>query len=419
MSVVGMITEYNPFHNGHLFHLTRAKEITGAQYALCVMSGNFVQRGEPAIVDKWARTRMALAAGVDLVIELPVVYTLQSAEGFARGGISLLDALGVVDFICFGSEAGDIQPLKKIAGMLESQPVEYRALLKDYLKLGLSFADARQRAAFDYFEDKDGHNNPSIHLNSPNNILAIEYIKALMAINSDIYPVTVKRIGAGYDAERLSGPISSATAIRQFLHNGGNLDDTPLNTTLPDFSRDILRTEFEKAKGPVSLKAYDQLVLSIIRRSNPRKLSLLPDVSEGLENKLYGAAFKCGSLDGLLAEAKTKRYAYTRLQRILMNMILGITAREIERFDRQGGPQYIRILGFNKNSLPLLKMIKMRTRLPIITKAAHYKKWGNKALTKMFEKDVLATDIYSLAFQNPKYRTGGRDFTTGVIIKSA
>ncbi|MGI6113985.1 MAG: nucleotidyltransferase [Mahellales bacterium] len=415
MSVVGLITEYNPFHNGHLFHLNRAKEATGAQYALCIMSGNFVQRGEPAMVDKWARTRMALAGGADLVIELPVVYALQSAEGFALGGIRLLDALGVVDFVCFGSEAGDIEPLKEIADMLYHQPPRYRALLKGYLDRGLGFADARQRAVADYF-DGDSRCNPTQLLKTPNNILAIEYIKALMMINSGIEPITIKRIGAGHDTDRLSGPISSATAIRQFLRTGSDLDDTPVAIALPDFTRDILRTEFDNAKGPVGLAAFDQLILSMVRQSSPRRLSLLPDVKEGLENKLYRAAFRYGSLDQLLNKVKTRRYAYTRLQRILMNMMLGITAGQVDRFNRYGGPQYIRILGFNKKSLPLLKMIKARARIPVITKAAHYRRLGGRNLARMFEKDVRATDIYSLAFDNREYRIGGRDFTTGVII---
>lgn len=243
MGILGIIVEYNPFHNGHLYHLQTSKELTKCDYTIAVMSGNFVQRGEPAIVDKWKRTQMALKAGIDLVIELPVVYATSTAENFAYGAVKLLDSLKIVDCFSFGSEKGDLNELTKIAEILLEEPIYYRKALKEYLKSGITFAKARELA----LQKVINNNEIEKILQTSNNILAIEYLKSLKKIGSSITPFTIKRKGSLYTSLELKGEFASASSIRKHIFEKG-LEG--LEKYIPDFTKEILQSSFEKNKVP-------------------------------------------------------------------------------------------------------------------------------------------------------------------------
>ncbi|MDI3534539.1 MAG: hypothetical protein PWQ82_904 [Thermosediminibacterales bacterium] len=422
MKVVGLIAEYNPFHNGHLYHLKKTKKITEADFTICVMSGNFVQRGEPALVDKWARTKMALSAGIDLVIELPVCYAVGSAETFAFGSIKTLEATGVVDSICFGSESGDLRILKDISKVLLTEPPEFIDILKKELKKGLVYPKARELALKYFFEsyksiDTQILTNLIDTIKKPNNLLGIEYLKALSRLNSNITPLTIKRISNRNDCDFIKGKITSASKIRSQILLRKKLTLKTLDY-LPEFSQKVLLQEFKKGKGPIGMDDLTALMLGILRKSSLEQLRCYRDVSEGLENRILRFSKNSTTIHELLMAIKTKRYTLTRLQRILIHILLGIKQEYLADFDENGGPRYLRILGFSSRASTLLKAIKKKSELPVIVKTAHYKKIQDHILHKMIYFDLLSSDIYSLFFKNPFYRKGGIDFYKKVIIKS-
>lgn len=405
MNVTGIVAEYNPFHNGHLYHLEQARRVTGSDAIICVMSGNFVQRGEPAIVNKWARARMAIAAGADIVIELPVTFSLQSAEGFARGAIGLLDATGIVNNLVFGSETGEIEPLYSIAGFLYNESRQYKESLKKELKKGITFPLARMNAVSMY----EGMKKYAHVLKNPNNILGIEYIKSLMVLDSQIRPFTIKRIESSYNYPHLK-KIPSATAVRNHIRLHKKLTKT-LDFCLPLFSIELLEKEFMEGLGPVFLEDFNQIILGILRLKPAQDLADLAGASEGLQNRILEEARKCGDVKELIFRVKTKRYTLTRLQRLLWQSILGLTKKLTE-----SEPQYIRVLGFSEGyGRVLLKLMKKTSKLPVIIKPAHYKNLNENAVT-LIKKDFLATDIYSLAYKKPTARRAGWDLVTSVYI---
>lgn len=416
MSVVGIVAEYNPFHNGHKYHLEQSKSLCGADISVCVMSGNFIQRGEPAIVDKWARTEMCLLEGIDLVIELPVVYAMASAEFFAYGAVRLLNSLGVADHICFGSEAGNVAELAAIAGILADEPEEYRSVLQDTLSQGLSFPAARETALRRYLEAaRQETGNLSQLINNSNNILGIEYLKALKKLGSNIKPHTIKRMAASYNSPHLTGSISSATAIRKHIAESQDTKGVDvagtLQQTLPEACRSILQREFDEGRGPVFPRAFEHVLLSSLRRMDTGTIAALPYVSEGLENRIKSAAESSGTLDELLDGINTRRYTNTRIQRCLFSILTGLTNEEFLEFNNNGGPQYIRVLGFNDKGRGLLSRINKTAGLPVIVKTADFKSSGNRLLSRMLETEAASTDQYVLSFRNPQYRKSGGEFT--------
>lgn len=419
MKVLGLVVEYNPFHNGHAYHLAKAKELSGADYVVCVMSGNFIQRGEPAIVNKWARAKMALLSGVDLVIELPVVYAAASAEYFSYAAVKLLDSLGFVDFLCFGSEHGDITELNRIAALLLEEPSGYKEALRRLIATGISYPAAREKALIDYFSSEAGFSSVIKDIiGSSNNILGIEYLKALKRLNSNIIPLTVRRVANSYNSPELTGCISSATSIRKHI-NASPLslsEDPKLSTALPDASRTILEEEFQNGRGPVYPKAFEELILYTLRSCSKATLASMPYISEGIENRIKAAADNSGSLDKLVEAISTKRYTRTRVQRILFNSLLAVTSEEFEDFNKYGGPQYIRIFGFNAKGRKLLSEAKKKASLPVIMKTADYRTSCNPLLKRMLELETKATDIYVLGYNNPLFRKAGQEFTQNVVI---
>ncbi len=417
MKVLGIVVEYNPFHNGHIYHISRSREITGSDAVVCVMSGNFIQRGEPALLNKFARAETALHNGADLVIELPHPYAMSSAESFAFGAVKILDGIGIVDCISFGSEHGNVEALEFIAGILAAEPEEYRLELKKQLELGLAFPVCRQNALKKYLIDT---NVPDLSdlLETSNNILGIEYLKALKKLNSPIKAYTVARISNCYNSAELTGPVSSATAIRNSIVGSTAAYNISRETAqaLPPFSQTVIEREFSSGKGPNSIKMFEDIIFSLIRRMSPGQLREFSGVSEGLEYRIKSAGENTGSIEELIGSISTKRYAQTRIQRILFSMLTGLTKAEAELFMQYGGPQYARILGFNNTGRQLLSMMKKKSSLPVIVKTADFKNSCNKLLARMLEIEAFSTDMYVLGYKNPACRKAGQEFTQNITI---
>lgn len=419
MKIVGLITEYNPFHNGHLYHLEKSKEVTGCKYTVAVMSGNFLQRGEPALLDKWSRTQMAIDNGIDLVIELPVLYACQSAEYFAFGAISILDSLGVVDSVSFGSECGDLEIICKIADILNREPKEFVTYLKELLSTGITFPEARTKALIKYikneYESKSFSPQSLNHvLSSPNNILGIEYIKAIKKLNSSLKPFTIKRMSADYNTKEITGKISSAAAIRKEIFSSDNLIN--IKKTLPNSSHTILKRFLDSYKSFNCIKNFNDILIYILRTSSPDSLKEILDIDEGLENRIIKCSNEFNSLFEILDCINTKRYTYTRLQRIFMHLLLGIYETDFLQLHKKQ-PQYIRVLGFNKNGMEILNSAKKTSKVPIITKFSSYKKIKNEYLNKMIEFDKKATDIYFLGLNKYNGNKSNLDFYTSPYVK--
>ncbi|WIV10819.1 nucleotidyltransferase [Proteiniborus sp. MB09-C3] len=414
MKIVGLITEYNPFHNGHLYHLNESKKITNSEYSIAVMSGNFLQRGEPALVDKWTRAKMAVDNGVDLVVELPVVYACQSAELFAYGAIKILDSLGIVDSICFGSELGNIQPLDYIAEILNNEPKCYKEYLRSELEQGNSFPRAREKALINYLGKTDSLDSSMISsiLSNPNNILSIEYLKSIKKIDSSIKPFTLKREKSSYHDKAISNNISSATAIREQLINT-SLEN--IKHTVPHITYKYLESFYNDNKDFNSLNNFSMILLYLLRNSTPEILKNILDVSEGLDNRIIDCSSKYNCIDDILNCVSTKRYTMTRLKRIIIHLLLSMN-KNIIRTLHSYGPQYIRILGLNSKGIDILRQAKKTSSLPIITKFADYPKLNNKILNQMIELDKKATDVYILGLSRGEMKMN-LDYTMSPYIK--
>ena len=395
-NVLGIIAEYNPFHNGHLHHLIESKKITNSDYTIAIMSGNFTQRGEVSIVDKWEKTRTAINNGIDLVIELPTLYAISSAENFASGAIKILNSLGIVDFLSFGSESNDISILDDIANVLAFEPAQYKTLLSHELARGESFPKARENAVMMYLNNVRRFANV---LSSPNNILGIEYLKSLRRQKSKIQPITIKREGSKYNDIKIprSSRFASATAIRNLCQSTDDI--TPLQKFIPETSFDILEENIKKGNFVKNLSTFDKEIIYTLRKMSTDEIANLPDVSEGLEFALKTAANQCNSVVELLSIIKTKRYTQTRLQRILLYTILGITKKDMEISMSIPAP-YVRILGFNDKGQELLSEIsKKNKKLEIITSVKKFMdKKGNDNLKLLMNKDIWATDVYTLGY---------------------
>ena len=394
-NVLGIIAEYNPFHNGHLHHLIESKKITKSDYSIAVMSGNFIQRGEVSIVDKWSKTQMALKNGIDLVIELPTVYAISSAENFASGAIKILDSLGIVDFISFGSECNDISILNEVTNVLVDEPQEYKTLLSHELSKGISFPKAREKALMMYLNDIRRFANV---LSSPNNILGIEYLKALHRQKSTIQPITIKRESTDYNDTKIpiGSRFASATAIRNACL-ATDIED--LQKVLPETSYNILEENKKKGNIVYNLSAFDKLIIYTLRKMSTDEIANLPDVSEGLEFAIKSAANQCNSVIELLSIISTKRYTKTRLQRIFLYAMLGITKKDMQ-ISMTTKP-YIRVLGFNDNGRELISQIsKHNKKLEIISSVKKFiDKSSNKNQKLLLNKDIWATDVYTLGYE--------------------
>lgn len=391
--VLGIIAEYNPFHNGHLLHLTKSKEETGAEYSICIMSGNFVQRGNTSIVNKWVKTEMALNSGIDLVLELPTVYSISSAENFAEGAIKLLNSLKIVDTVSFGSENSDIDILNRISGILYEEPKQYVEFLNEELKKGLSFPKARENAILLYLNDQKYSNI----LNQPNNTLAIEYLKALKKYKSHIMPIAIKREKAFYNSNCIVDEYASATAIRNMIVNNQFND---IRKVMPRLAYDLLMQEIENNQYVIDISKFEKEILYSIRRLSTADLKKFPEVNEGLENAIKNAANSCNTLVELINIIKSKRYTQTRIQRILLYILLNITKKDMY-ISRKTVP-YARILGYSPKGKELISEIyNANPKITLITSVKNFfDSSNNKTYKHMLSKDILATNIYTLAYKN-------------------
>lgn len=400
MKVLGLITEYNPFHNGHAYHLDASKKETGATHTVAVMSGHFLQRGEPAIFDKWTRAKMAVMAGVDLVLELPTAYSSQSAELFAYGSVLTLDSIRVVDSICFGSESGDISRLSAVASILENEPSKFKVLLKEKLDSGLTFPRARE-AALGLFLDCGTTayglcaNDALGILGSPNNILSIEYLKSLSRLGSSIKPATIRRIAADYNSTQISGSICSATAIRECLKQGSSLE--AISSVVPPASYSLMRSVAAAGLTPVTENSLLELLsYAVISKSDT--LSSYCDIREGMDNKIKSEIRRAPSYDELLSSLKSKRYTMTAIKRMLMNILLGVKKADVEVFRRLSSVPYIRILAFNDKGAELLKKIKHSSEVTIINKVPRLDSIRDETARKMLQYDIDSTDIFNIIY---------------------
>ena len=399
--VLGIISEYNPFHNGHLYHLIKSKKITNAEYTIAVIGGNFTQRGNASLLDKWSKTEMALLNGIDLVIELPLLYSISSAENFAEGAIKILDSLQIVDTISFGTETSDINILNRFADILYNEPKEYKALLSHELSKGMSYPKARENALMLYLNDIRRF---APILSSPNNILGIEYLKALKKYKSNIAPLSIQRIKSGYNDINFSGNIASATAIRNLILNHEYKD---LNKILPISSYSILKENIIKGHIVRDISNFDKIILYKLRNMSIEEISNLPDVSEGLEYSIKKAADSCNTIYELINIVNSKRYTKTRLQRILLYALLDVTKKDIQ-ISKKVIP-YIRILGFNEKGKYIVSQIsRNKNKLNLITSVKKFNDQNtNKNLQLMLQKDINATNTYTFLnflFSNPFYQ---------------
>lgn len=388
MNISGIIVEYNPLHNGHVYHINKTKELTKCDALICVMSGNFTQRGIPSGIDKWTKTKMAMNNGVDLVIELPTIYSVSSAEFFANGAVSLLNSLGIVDNICFGSEHGNVNDMYKISNILLKEPIEFKLLLKTYLSKGITYPLARANALYDYLTNiKMNVSNLSLvdFLNSSNNILGIEYCKSLIKLNSSITPYTLKREGASYNSSLMHHEFSSATAIRKFIKENGPLSN------LKDYVPSSVFTEINNLYSNNNKFIFEDSMFPYIKyKSATSKNSLinLPDVSEGLDNKIIKSLQNNLTYSSALQDIKSKRYAYSRISRILCQYFIGFDNFDANTLRLMPCP-YARILGFNSKGKSILKSIKSNSSIPLYTKIS-------KKTDETLRLDIQSTRAYSI-----------------------
>lgn len=405
--VLGVIAEYNPFHNGHFYHLDHSKKVTNSDYVICVVSGNFVQRGNTSIINKWAKTKMALLGGADLVIELPTIYAISSAENFAYGAVKILDSLNIVDTLSFGSELCDINTLNKIANIFHDEPKEYINILTQELKNGVSFPKARETAVIKYLNNSDSYSNI---LSKPNNILAIEYLKALRKLKSNMNPMAIKREKVFYNDKFVVDEYASATAIRELLKHS---DFDSIRKVVPDSSYSIFKEEFDNGRIILDLSKFEKEILYTLRKMSVSDIARLPDVSEGLENAIKNAANSCNTLYELLNILHSKRYTQSRLQRILLYALIGITKKDMTLSKKF--PPYIRVLGFNDKGQDLLSDIcRKNPKLSVITSVKKFMDESpNKIQKDLLEKDIMATNVYTLGYETDSW--ANLDYTSKII----
>lgn len=412
MKVVGLITEYNPFHKGHLYHIEKAKEITGADCCIAVMSGNYVQRGTPAIFDKYLRTRMALSCGLDAVLELPLPFACGSAEFFASGAVSLLNSLGCVDYLCFGSEAGDMQLFGVVAPVLAEEPAIYKEALQDGLRQGLTFPAARRQAIIHYLEMLESP-VPLCQLDeflaSPNNILGLEYCKAIIRQRASLIPVTIARKGQGYHSQQTGETYSSASAIRSILENESCADLSSVNASMPLTVYDLLVNHID-INGPVTADDFSLLLKYKLMEETADTLTQYWDMTEELAARIYRCLNQYTTYNEFAQLLKTKDITLTRMNRALLHVVLGLTKDAVPTT-----AEYARILGFAKGT-PVLKEIKNKAKIPIITKAADAEKMLSKDILVHWEQDIKAANLYETVAAYKFKRKFVHEYQQGIVM---
>ena len=406
--VLGIIAEYNPFHSGHLYHLQNSLKLTNADYTIAIITGNFTQRGSTSLIDKWSKAEIALKNGIDLVIELPLLYSISSAENFAEGAIKILSSLNVVDYLSFGAETDDISTLNIIADTLYREPKEYKNILSHELSKGLSYPKARENALLMYLQDIRRFTNV---LSTPNNILGIEYLKALKKFKSPIMPVAVKRFDVGYNDTTYTENIASATAIRNIVKNN-SLDI--LKKVVPENSFSTILENIKIGHILPDLSTFEKQIIYNLRSMSIEEIANLPDVSEGLEYAIKNAANSCNSIVEFLSIIKSKRYTSTRLQRILLYSLLNITKKDMQ-VSRKTVP-YIRVLGFNERGRYIISEVaRQNPKLEIVTSVKKYlDSCNNRNLQLILSKDIWSTNVYTIGYEYESLNN--LDYTHKMVI---
>lgn len=386
MKTIGIVAEYNPFHTGHAHHIQESRRLFPEETAvIAVMSGNWVQRGECAVTDKWTRAEMALSGGVDLVLELPTVWATASAEGFAKGAVALLEATGVVDVLSFGSECGKIAPLRELARCLNSP--EFSKALRRELDPKKSFAQCRRQAAARLLDEKT-----AALLDTPNNSLGVEYLRFLP---SNMEAVTIPRCGAGHDSAAECAGFPSASFLRQQIRSGNVTSISPFQP---------LSWNGEAA----DMKYLERALIARLRAMTLEGAEALPDSGDGLAARLLCAARQTANLEELYALTKTRTYAHARVRRLALHALLGLRREDIPT-----APPYIRVLGFNHRGQELLKKMNRTASLPFFVKPAHSRRLSSQAQV-LFALEDRFTDLFGLCFPTP--RPGGLEWTTNPIM---
>lgn len=399
MNLLGLVVEYNPFHNGHKYHLEKSKEITNATHTVAIMSGSFLQRGEPALFDKYTRAEMAVKNGVDLVIELPTLYACQSAEIFSHGAVATLNSLNCVNSLCFGSEEGNIDILQTISEILVKEPSDFKTTLKNFLDEGIVFPVARNKALYEYIKNNHllelSEDELQQVLNSSNNILGIEYIKSLIKLNSSIKPYTITRIASKYNSTDIESNICSATAIRNSLKD--NTDLKLIENVVPLHTFNEINHKINTNFNPVfDYMFYDLLSSTIIRDVD--NLTKYFEVNEGIENKIYSNVFTSKNLEELINSTKSKRYTMTKIKRTLNNILLGINRDDVIKVKDLDRVPYIRILAFNNKGREIIKKIKTSSDIEIITKFSKISHVDDPIFDTLIKYDLKSSNMYNLIY---------------------
>ena len=449
MNVAYIICEYNPFHNGHLYHINETKRLLRPDAIVCVMSGNFTQRGEPAIADKWARAEMALRSGADLVIELHTAYSCASSEYFALGAINAISDLNIHGTLSFGVETPEPSLFFEIADILAKESPQFKEALTINLKMGVSYAKARALATeFTFFKrnpDKRGYIDIAGFLKSPNNILAIEYLKAIKRLGVDMKTLMIKRKANSHNVRIMSGNISSATSIRQRIFDNiknsegkkpfetqasappstsnefpalapAHILDRDIRRAMPDCSVKVLESDIMSGNGLKSSRDFFHPLLVTLRRMSTKDIERFPDVSEGLAERILAAAQTSASYEELLDNIASKRFPITRVMRILTFILLNIKKSDLFDARFPSGCPYIRVLGFSKKGRNLLAEAKKHSRVPIITNYSKIKNLKSPIAPKYLEIENRATDVYFALSKTPERSKGGQEFTRNAII---
>lgn len=390
-----IISEYNPFHFGHLYHLNESISQTNADFKVAIISGNFVQRGEPSIINKWEKAKVALSAGFDLVVELPTLYAISSAENFANGSVKIANQIGS-DYISFGTESGDLKKLKDLSSLINKNEKEYIANVKEKIAEGFSYPKSQELVIDKMFGDE------FLGVCKPNNILGLEYLKSLNAISSNITPITIKR-----DFEK-----SSSSDVRALLRTSGFKIEN-LKDKIPDFSYEILAENIDNGNAVLSLKAFEKEIIYILRTIDNEKLKNIPDVPENMLSNLKKVACSTNSLDELITTLKNKSITQARIQRILLYVLLGITKSDME-LSKKITP-YVRVLGMSENGKKILS--DLPKDINVITSVKTFEKnCDDSDLLRILEIDKKATDIYTLAYS--KNSVANLDYTMRIQTNS-
>jgi len=398
---IGIIAEYNPFHNGHLYQIQKAKELTGADTVIAVMSGNFTQRGDTSLINKFEKAKIALQNEVDMVIELPTIYSISSAENFALGGIKILNEIGNIDYLVFGIEEENLEKLQAIADVLVNEDDEFKRNIKEELDKGNSYPKAIEIVLKKVLSSENVENI----MQKPNNILAIEYLKALKTTNSKIKPFAIKRKNTMHNDENINENYASGTYIRKlFIENNFN----EIKKVVPKYTYERLLELKNQGTYVSSINDFSDIVIYKIRTMTKEEISKIADVNEGLENSIKLASTTCKTIDEIIEKVSTKRYTKTRISRILTYILLDITKSEMEQ--SKNANQYIRVLGINKKCEGILKKI---NNDKLITSLKKFEE--NNGENQLLNIDKKATEIYTIKYQ--KSVQANLDYTSKFIIK--